>query len=55
MGKDLGTDNFRTFEREREFETCVVGTDIGVSMFEFEEMEFIFALPPPGNPNHYQY
>ena len=37
---DLGND----FERERDLDTCAVGTDIGTSMLEFEEMEFMLLF-----------
>ena len=55
LGKDLGTDSFRILEPGQDEDTCEGGNDIRRSKAEFEEMELRFTLPPPENPDHYQY
>ena len=55
LGKVLGTNSSRILESGQDGDTWEVGNDVGGSKVEFEEMDLRFTLPPPENPDHYQY
>ena len=55
LKKDKEKDNDQSFERERNLDTCAVAYDIGISMLELEDIEFMFTFHFFENPHHYQY